>query len=328
MKTFFFTLSVALFATMALNAQQISVVSPAGATTLYTDLNLAIQGAASGSTVYLSGGGFQVNDTTKMTKRLTIIGIGHRPNNDNADGSTIVSGNLFFEGGSDNSSLMGLYVSGNVIIGTGENAVNTILVRYCNVNSIQVLNSNCQGVVINQNYIRGNSSCGNSPVTFSNNILNGIYSVKSGIINHNVIRGSLGYYIHNNNCAGEILDCQIKNNIFFFINYWWTTNCVWDSNMGLQNVGGDNTNAVVVENWDNVFEGTYSGVNVNDNYALKPGAPGKNAATDGSDIGIYGGTGFSDTALPPGPRIIRKVIADQTDENGNLRVQVEVKVGD
>ncbi|MDR1593492.1 MAG: hypothetical protein LBS43_03260 [Prevotellaceae bacterium] len=118
---------MAIFAAIvAADAQQISVVAPNNATTLYTDLNLAIQGAAAGSTIYLSGGGFQINDSTKITKKLTIIGIGHKPNNDNADGNTVVSGNLFFEGGANNSAVMGLYLSGEV-------AVNNFLLRYCNV---------------------------------------------------------------------------------------------------------------------------------------------------------------------------------------------------
>jgi hypothetical protein len=88
---------------------------------------------------------------------------------------------------------------------------------------------------------------------------------------------------------------------------------------------GDNT--VIVENWDDVFVGPNNGVTPTSNFKLK-GTLGKNAGTDGTDVGIYGGSGFSDLALPPGPRIVRKVIADQTDENGNLRVQIEVKVGE
>ena len=171
MKTTIFSFIAALAATLALQAQQISVVTPDGTSTaLFTDLNLAIQAATSGSTVYLSGGGFQVNDTTKIKKRLTIIGIGHRPDNDNADGNTNVSGNFWFESGSDNSAVLGLYLSGNVNIGTSAGAVNHFLLRYCNVNSVRVGNSNCQGIEINQNYLRTTSDFGNAPIRLTNNI--------------------------------------------------------------------------------------------------------------------------------------------------------------
>ena len=64
MNTKIFFLIAALAAVVAVNAQQISVVSPGGTTTLFTDLNLAIQGAETGSTIYLPSGGFQINDAT------------------------------------------------------------------------------------------------------------------------------------------------------------------------------------------------------------------------------------------------------------------------
>jgi hypothetical protein len=82
-------------------------------------------------------------------------------------------------------------------------------------------------------------------------------------------------------------------------------------------------NCIQTGDWD-IFAGPNNGANPTSNYALKPGSPGKNAATDGTDIGIYGGTGFSDSALPPGPRIVSKKVADQTDANGNLRVEIKV----
>jgi len=323
MKTKMFLLIAALTATVAIHAQQISVVSPAGETKIFTDLNLAIQGADTGSTIYLSGGGFHVSDTTKITKKLTIIGIGHRSDNDNADGNTSVSGSFCFEGGSDNSAVMGLWLSDDVNIGTEENGINNFLLRYCNVNRVQVKNSNCQGILINQNYLRGTSQGGNSPVTFSNNILNDIMTVLGGVINHNVIRGHLGM---SGTPASAALDCQINNNIIFSTLGWNTPGSTFDSNMSTGTVGGDNANTVVATSWDDVFKGTYSGVNPNDNYDLADGAPGKGKATDGSDIGVYGGTGFSPTALPPGPRIVSKKVADQTDANGNLSVEIKVSV--
>ena len=329
MKATIISFFAAFAVSLAVHAQQITVVTQYGITSLFTDLNLAIQSAQAGSAIYLSGGGFQVNDTTKITKKLTIIGIGHRPDNDNADGNTNVSGNFFFNGGSDGSAVMGLWLSGNVNVGTADAAVNNFLLRYCNVNSVQVGNSNCQGVLVNQNYLRNMSSGGNSPVLFSNNILFSIYYLNGGVINHNVIRERIGDSTSGwgKSAQGEVINCEIKNNICFYTDYWWTTNCTFDSNMALPGVGGVGDNSIAVGNdWENVFEGNYSGVNPNDNYALKAGAPGKNAATDGTDVGIYGGAGFSDTALPPGPRIVSKKIAEQTDANGNLPVEITVSV--
>jgi hypothetical protein len=290
---------------------------------LYTSLDSAITQAAAGSTIYLSGGGFQVKDETKITKKLTLIGIGHRPDNDNADGNTVVSGNLFFEGGANNSTVMGLYLSGNVNIGTGEVAVNNFLLRYCNVNSVQVQNSNCQGVLINQNYIRNNSNGGNSAVNFTNNILHSIRYVIGGLIEHNIIRHYVTWY--GSQAIKDVSDSQISNNILIDpADIHSGGNCIIRNNMLNKDWGDASNGTIKIEgSWEDVFEGPITGVNPACNYKLKS-TQGKNAATDGTDVGIYGGTGFSDSALPPGPRIVSKKIADQTDANGNLRVEIQV----
>ena len=305
----------------AMQAQQIAVVSPSGTTTTYIDINLALCEAPSGSIVYLSGGGFVVNDSVKIKKKLTVTGIGHRPDNDNADGFTSIVGNLFFEENSDGSALIGVWMSGDVYIATIGTHINNFLLRFCNINSFQVRNGNCLGIFINQNYLRGTSNGGNSPITLNNNILSHIQSVTGGIIEHNFIHSGIGHYNY------PIYNSQIKNNICLFTNNyvsWSVHNCIIESNMGYFELGGANSNSIVVSDWNEVLEGPWSGINVHNNYALKPGAPGTNAATNGSDIGIYGGTGFSNTALPPGPRIVSKRVANQTDVNGKLRIEIEV----
>jgi hypothetical protein len=328
MKQRFFLLAVVFTAmTAALNAQTISVVAPDNTTTLYTSLDTAIIKAAAGSTIYLSGGGFQIKDETKITKKLTIIGIGHKADNDNADGNTVVSGNFFFENGTSNSAVMGLYLSGNVNIADANVAVNNFLLRYCNVNSVQVGNSNCQGVVINQNYLRNISNCSNSAVSFTNNVLHSIYRMDGGVIKNNVVRHSYEYY--DSYPFNYVSNSQISNNILIDPhNIHRGNNCIISNNMLNTDWGDESYGTIkITGDWEDIFEGPITGVNPVCNYHLKS-AQGKNAGTDGTDVGIYGGTGFSDAALPPGPRIIRKVIADQTDENGNLRVQIEVKVGE
>jgi hypothetical protein len=327
MKKVFLTWMAIFAAIVAANAQQISVVAPSGATTLYTSLDTAITQAAAGSTLYLSGnlsgGGFQVKDETKITKKLTIIGIGHKPDNDNADGFTLISGNLFFEGGASNSALMGVHVTGNVHIGTGEVAVNNFLLRYCNVNSVQVRNSSCQGIVINQNYIRNNSNGGNSAITFTNNVAHSIWHVNAGVIDHNIVRHNTSYGVF---ILLEVFNSQISNNILIdpSTNIHNGDNCIISHNMLNADWGDESYGTIkIVGDWEDVFEGPITGVSPVCNYRLKSNQ-GKGEATDSTDVGVYGGTNFNDAALPPGPRIISKKIADQTDANGNLRVEIQV----
>ena len=95
-------------------AQQIAVVSKTGTTTVCQTLKEAIEGATPGSVIYLPGGGFQIGDTVKIETKLSIVGIGYKGNSENVDGNTVISGNLFFDGGSSGSSVMGCFISGNV----------------------------------------------------------------------------------------------------------------------------------------------------------------------------------------------------------------------
>lgn len=310
----------ALLATIAVKAQQIAVVSASGSTSLYQDLNEAITGASSGSVIYLPGGGFQLKDETKITKPLTIMGVSHRVDADNADGSTIIGGNVWFNEGSDDSSLMGVYVSGDVNI--GEDApVSNILVRTCNINSVQVKKEKCNGITINQCYMRNNSSFGNNNSKITNCVLHTLQYLNGGVIDHNVVTAN--YCPWNWCCFFRTNNTTITNNILIdpqdVISQ--SENCLVSNNMLKRDWGDD---CETVESWDGVLGDISKGISPASDFQLK-GNKGKGAATDGSDIGIYGGTGFNDEAVAPIPRIVSKVVPEQTDAQGKLKITVTVK---
>lgn len=104
MKKIFLILVVALMATVNASAQQIAVVT-GSATQVCQTLKEAIECAQDGSVIYLPGGGFAIHDSVKINKQLTIMGISHKANSDNADGCTKILGNLFFNEGSSNSAI-------------------------------------------------------------------------------------------------------------------------------------------------------------------------------------------------------------------------------
>jgi len=326
MKTTLLFLSFFMLTAVVSRAQEIAVQSPSNVTKVYNDLNKAITAAEAGSIVFLPAGGVQLNDSVKITKRLTIIGVGHR--SDTEGGFTMVAGKFQFYKGSDGSSLMGVYLSGDVYIANTDGEVNNFLLQYCNVNSVQVGNQYCSTLLINQNYLRNGSNGGNSPIHFTNNIVHSIVNVNCGIIDNNIIRLSGGYSYNYSNYSYlyfalfDISSTSIKNNILVEPNYIHSgSNCVISNNM-LTSVWGDNS--VVVTDWNAVLVKSDLGVNPLCDYHLKSTA-GKNAGSDGTDIGIYGGTGFNDAALPPFPQIVSKSIPAQTDEFGNLKIQVKVK---
>ena len=185
-KRFFILLAVAIMAISSAMAQRISVVSETGSTNVYRTLQDAIENADPGSTIYLPGGGFSIADSVKITKRLSIIGIGHKSDNENADGSTIISGNLWFNENSSGSAVMACYITGNVNIGENNAVVHDVTIKFCNLNSVQVKNSTCQETVVSQNYIRNSSLFGETNATILNNVIHSVGNVNGGTISHNI----------------------------------------------------------------------------------------------------------------------------------------------
>lgn len=320
MKKLFSTILVAIVATVASYAQTIAVVSSSGSTTMYQDFGKAVNEAKDGSTIYLPGGGFQLNDTIRIKHKVTIMGVSHRADTDNAEGATTIAGNVWFNQGSDGSAVMGCYVSGNINIGEGGH-VDNILVRYCNANSTQIKSRECSGIMINQCYMRNTINGAHSNLQVTNSIVHSIREIDGGKINHNVICDRTRWDAWENYYYAlyRVNNSIISNNIIIQS----PTNSACSENQINNNMThvefGDNS--TVVSDWKDVFEDeSYTkGVNIMANFKFSKDYQKY------SDIGIYGGTGFDDNALAPIPRIISKEIPEQTDASGKLNIKVTVK---
>lgn len=320
--------AVAFFATLSANAQSIAAVSPSNVTKTYQTLDKAVTEAEAGSVIYLPGGGFQISDDTKIEKKITIMGVSHRADADNADGATTIAGNLNFVGGSSGSAVTGVYVSGDINVGDEENFVSNLTVRYCNVNSIQVKNGNSSGMIINQCYLRNPSNFGYCNVRLENNILHSALYINGGTINHNIVVSSHYSYRDYTFPLRDINNSIITNNFFLDWQYGHRgSNCEISNNCIGTGTWEANENGVVIDEgktWDDVFESN-KGVKISSSYKLK-GSWGKNAASDGTDVGIYGGSGFNpNKSLAPIPRIVSKKVNEHTDGSGLLHIEVKVK---
>lgn len=328
MKRLFLTFVFAIVATLAAMAQQISVVSSGGSTSLYRTLQEAIEGAEGGSVIYLPGGGFTISDDVKITKKLTIIGIGHYVKSGNADGITNIGGNLFFNQGSDGSAVMGCYITGNVYVGYDKTAVNDILIRYCNFNSVLVYSSICLETTVNQNYIRGNSSFNGSKANITNNVIHGFTGLQYGIVNNNIFIGGVGTtasgYPNGNYVFLSSNNCTMNNNIFVVTAYeaYGNVSNITNNNLGKSNYGDDFINIGNVD-WNDVF------INFNGG-AISPSSDFhfKEAYSQyENQVGIYAGDGFNDNQLAPVPYIVAKRVDEQTDASGKLNVKIRIKAG-
>lgn len=324
MKRSIFTVLVCLLAVAAW-AQNIAVVSPGNETKLYRTLGEAIYGAKDGSVIYLPGGGFTIPDTVKINKRLTIMGVSHRGTVDNADGATFISGNLFFEEGSSSSALMGVFLTGNVCIGHDGSAVRDFVMRYCNVNGVDVNNDQCSSITINQNYIRGSSIFSRANPTITNNILGGLKEIFGGMISNNIFAGGnicfdVWYEYYN---LVSVSESTITKNIFVHIDKGIDKGCnnlFTSRNMFINREWGDDCiNLPDGTTWDDVFKDPNPGVSIRSNFEFE------DAYKQYSDVGIYGGNGFDPDQLAPIPRIVSKKVAERTDGSGKLKIEVTVK---
>ena len=328
MKKLFLSL-IALVAVVGVKAQQIAVVQSNGTTTVHSLLVDAVKAAKSGSVIYLPGGSFPVDDSVKITKPITIMGIGHKWKSENAEdyAYTTVTGNLFFDEGSSGSSVMGIYLTGNINIANDGSKVDNILVRWCNVNSVQVKKNTCMGTVVNQNYIRNTSFFNGAKGEFTNNIAHSIHDLDNGTISYNVFCNYYCKYYdsaNRNHAINGCDQCALNYNVILklYDNGYgphYGSSCTAIGNMSPKSWGDD---PIVVTDWGAVFEKN-SGVTPNSSYHFK----GDYVQYE-HQCGVYAGEGFSDSALPPIPYIVAKQIPQQTDSEGKLNIKIRVRANE
>ena len=311
MKRLFLLLFVAIVAATTVQAQQISVVSPEGTTSLYKTLQEAIEGASDGSVIYLPGGGFTISDDVKITKKLTIIGIGHKSDNDNADGYTAISGNLFFTEGSSQSAVMGCYITGKVDIGAN---VDDVLIRYCNLSYVNVKLS-CLDTTVDQCYVRGTSNFNGANGYFTNNVASGLDKLFNGFIENNIFKGSLG------STSSYFETSYISGNVFFSKYVYFGSSCQVVDNMSKFSLREGNH--VLTAEWTDVFENYNDGaVSPLSNFHFK-----EDYSEYEGKVGVYAGGADFDRQLAPVPHIVAKRIDGETDASGKLNVKIRVKAG-
>ena len=336
MKKTFILAAVAAFMTMATAmAQQIAVVSESGETSVFQTFQDAINGADPGSVIYLPGGSFPISDDVKITKKMTIIGIGHKIDGENVDGITSISGNIWFNEGSSSSAIIGCYITGNVIIGESDAEVNNIFINYCNLNAVQIMNNHCKQTIVNQNYIRSTCDFGGSNGQISNNIISSLKNMQNGEISYNIFvnyyRVPSGYS-YNEYCV-SVSTSTIHNNIFIPSSHYSSS---WDHLIisGSNNIIYSNLykKAFSLEDeplnvndadWNDVFVNYNNGsISTHTNFHFK-----EDYIQYENQVGVYANGVDFDKQIAPVPYIVAKRIDQETDAAGQLKIQVRVKAG-
>lgn len=337
-----FLLPVFLLISCIAYAKVFTVDNRPGSSAQYTNIAAAITAAAAGDTIYIHGSETNYGNIN-VDKRLVFIGPGHNPQKDNAVKAsigTITLSQIFVASG---SVFLGLEIS-YIYAVNPSSSTNNITIERCNVNQINgnVASSTSvpTGWVIENNII-GNvtidSYVGATPHQF--------------IINNNIITSHIGYghtcFIRNNtyingitnagNAFQSIKESVIENNIFFGTKPEGADKSTFNNNLtyGANPVVlpyGTNYGTANINNADPLFTnfplaGTSTYLYDYD-LTLQAASPAKSAGTDGTDLGVYGGTGFTESGEPAIPQVQEFVIKNGVVAPGgklNITIKAEAK---
>ena len=321
-----------------MNAQDLIAVQNDNTPSFYTDLSEAIDNATAGDTLYIPGRNYVINDT--INKPLHLIGTGINPNYTLATGITTIASassqpQLFLGDNADGGSMTGIHFTSGVNknIETDNNNISNYYISRCyfskrvignflnslfsqNIFRNTYVDSKNTNTVISYNIFVSYNNRFDNCLVANNIFLNGGTSNATSIIqytNSSMIENNIfkypSYAVNNSN------NCNIRNN----------TNV--GNGLSSTNIFSGNFNDSV--DLTTVFinySGTGDAVNFTGNFHLPGGSPYKNAGTDGKDLGIYGGRfPWKDGLVPFNPHVVMKNISGNTDENGNLQVEVEVQ---
>lgn len=289
----------------------------------------AMNAAASGDVINLSGGTFQ---STNISKGVTLRGTGI-----NDVTPTIIINNFSINIPSDDTnrlSMEGIRCTGTIaMLGTFSNAY----FLKCEFNSFDYdRNSNIKNTMFVDCKITGNDFFfrGTSAVQFINSYVAGFNNdsgtTASASFVNCVIRAYINSYYNQSN-ASYIKNSQLVNCIIFKTTPNWgatqlpsttiATNCISIDNTSLFNNSQTNPNC-----WYASFEEVFKNFD-DQTFELTDEAKARFIGTDGTEVGIYGGVMPYDPT-PSYPQITKMNVANKTTADGKLSVEIEVSAAE
>lgn len=295
--------------------------------------------ASSGDTIYLSGGTFYA--PTSITKTLYIYGAGHYLDSTQATGKTIISGNLILDRNTDGTYIEGIDLTGEVRLQfSTPDTISNITLAYCkisgNINLSYNGNTYSNNFALQRSVVIGsiNFTRATNAAVFNSILQSQCNSSNGALYENNILFFAIASYSSGFTIIGD--NNIIKNNIFFkndnksgvggngnqFFNNLFTTATPYFG--GSYTASGNyypvNIDSVFVNN--NIYTFDYS-----KNYHLKH--PDTYIGTDGTQIGIYGGTfPYKEGAVPSNPHIQLKNVAPTSDSNGQLQIEFKIRAQD
>lgn len=287
----------------------------------YTALKEAMETAEGGDLITLSGGSFVA---TSINKVVTIQGAGYVQDIQNNRYKTTIVGNLGINIPEGEKGLLieGIYCGNVTIYGTIEN----FILRKCRIGTAYYVNGTSKNCLIDRCRI----------YTLYPDYHSANFMVKNSILNW-VEKNESDAVLFFLNC--DITSASKHNDVTAQFK-----NCIIAP--AFKAAGCSAYNCVVYEYYDSGFSSSSSTSNIwmmgdndikaifNNNdffsftdewdYQLTDDAKTTYLGTDGTQVGIYGGTTpFTD--VPSNPQVVSKEIATESDANGKLSVRIKVE---
>lgn len=362
-KIIFLIIATLVLATLTSNAKVWRVNNRPNMAPDFTTLQAAIDGTASGDTLYIEPSPTSYGNGT-FTKKLTVIGAGYwHSENDTTqfyrEESEVAI--LTFNSGSQGSKISGLYVYGGnfqinnwklITINTDSITIQRNKIYGLtsgsdayNGNSI-IINGSLKGIIIQQNWIDTSINVGFSGRTIIGIFLNGVPT--NTIIRNNFIRStrsntSLGYYSIYYPTINPISNLIISNNVIWGSIYTFYTmhinNIMLD---GTYNNGeGDQTSNNICNSTQYPLTGTFHHNNqqnvvmstvfvnavkyIDNGYFLKEGSPANGAAMNGGDCGVFSDDTGGNPYVLSGMPAIPSIFDVYFDPIGVTTIPVSIK---
>lgn len=347
MKKFFYAI-VCLLSFQSVFAGVITVSNATVSPGQYNSISDAISAATIGDTILIHGTGINYGGFT-LNKQLVFIGPGHNPTDKQNTNAALID-NITLTTGSSQSAFYGLNLNS---ISTNA-AITGIIVSNCLVrNRIQIRHQNCNNWTIDGSVFTNSDKNIEADGTIVAN-LRVRNTVLSGYIYNFSSSSGYNYFT---NC---IFINGVNQNTFQYCYTFYVNNCIFyraiprqnnglvsfDKCLSFQTTGGNtafsaNANGIariVYEGIDPQFEnfplaGAY--FDYAHDYQLKAASPVKGLGTDATDLGLFGGTEFSNSlygynqnGIPLNPYIKSFTITGSSSVNAgdNLQIAVEAKV--
>lgn len=318
----FFLVLVCAMSSFAQTSMMATLNHEGTISTFYGTLALrqAHAAAVSGDVITLSSGTFL---STDITKAVTIRGAGMEVSKayDIVSEPTVLGGNFNIEIPAEDTgrlTLEGIFHNGNIYFSEGQ-VKNALFLKsrfkginmssLCKVQDLTVLNCRFSGSI----------SVGSGTAQFLNSVVNNFGDGYMSFSHCVILSGSTG------NSGNQYKNCIICSEGAVSSSSSAYNNLFITGNTNILNYVPNNTNLRVPTS-DERFA-YLRGYDDSKDYKLTDQNRDVLKATDGGEIGIYGGS-LPYSAIPTNPQITKFNVASKTTADGKLSVDIEVKSGE